>query len=52
MFLLKFLKDIYNYFNIEKQYYRRRAVLKGDEYKNFYNYLEWGEFKWKLIYEN
>ena len=40
MFLLKFLKDIYNYFNIEKQYYRRRAVLKGDEYKNFYNYLE------------
>ena len=38
--LFKFLLDINNYFNIEKQYHRRNAVLKGDYYKNFYYYLE------------
>ena len=40
MFLIKLLIDISRYFDIEKQYYRKRAVLKGEEYKNFYHYLE------------
>lgn len=40
MFLIKFLRDICNYFDIEKQYYRKNAKLKGEAYKNFYNYLE------------
>lgn len=36
MFLIKLLLDMFKYFDIEKQYYRKNAVLKGDAYKNFY----------------
>lgn len=38
--LLKLLSDINKYFDIEAQYYHKNAILKGEDYKNFYYYLE------------